>query len=158
MKTIWKIIGFLVLFIVVAFSGEIGKMVGKTSVEKYYKGKHDTEINTTLKKTSKEINSQLPMMVDDETRLDTTIVLDKQLYYKYTLVNVKPDDITDDFLTKELEPVLIKNVCANKDVQLQFKIGVAYNYIYHDNTGGQISMIKIDADKCQGFTIKEKST
>ncbi len=107
MKTIWKVVGFIVFILVISFAGTIGKLVGKSTVGNYYEGKHDAEIKETLLKTSKEINSQLPIMVDDETRLDTTLVLDKQLYYKYTLVNIKPNEITGEW---EYPPKIVPNV------------------------------------------------
>ncbi|MBI4686905.1 MAG: hypothetical protein HY756_03875 [Nitrospirae bacterium] len=91
--TLGKISAFIVLLVVMAFAGEIGKMVGKSTVNKYETGKKDSTINSILLETSKELNAQLPMMVDEETRLDVTMVMGKQLNYKYTLVNLKVEDI-----------------------------------------------------------------
>ena len=45
-------------------------------------------------------------MVDEETRLDVTMVMGKQLYYKYTLVNLKAEDIDKTLLISNLEPAL----------------------------------------------------
>ena len=143
-----KIAAVIVLLVVMAFAGEIGKMMGKSTVNKYDAGKKDAEINALLIKTSKGLNAQLPMMVDEETRLDVTMVLGKQLNYKYTFVNLKAEDIDNSLLQSNMEPLLKNNLCSNDSMKLLLKNGVSYNYLYSGKNGNLIGTITIDAAKC----------
>ena len=147
--TIGKISGVIVLLVVMAFAGEIGKMVGKSTVNKYETGKKDATVNSILLKTSKELNAQLPIMVDEETRLDVTMVMGKQLYYKYTLVNLKAEDIDKTLLISNLEPALKNNLCKNDQIKFLLENGVEYKYLYSDKLGNLIGTIEIDSTKCK---------
>ena len=149
MKTFSKVMAVIGILLIIVFAKGIGKIVGKSTVDHYNEGKIDTAIEQTLLETSKKINAQLPMMVDKETRLDSTICAGKHLNYKYTLINVTENDIDKKVFVNEVKSILVKNQCGNEKMVKMLKMDVRYNYVYQDRDGfllGTISVSKSDCD------------
>jgi hypothetical protein len=69
------------------------RQLGFRSGTNYNQGKLEGAIEEILMETSKQINVQLPIMVDKETRLDTTMCVGKHMSYKYTMINLSEKDI-----------------------------------------------------------------
>jgi hypothetical protein len=150
LKTLGKICAVIGLLIVIAFAGAIGKNIGRSTAKEYEKEKLDVAIEKELIKTSQQINKQLPMMVDSETRLDTTICTGKNVAYKYTMINLSEKDLDINAFIKEIKPMLLKNQCSNENMVKMLKIGVQYSYMYQDRNGTLVTAININKNDC-GF-------
>lgn len=150
MKTLGKIGAVIGLLIVVAFAGAIGKNIGKSTVKNYEQGKLEGAIEETLIATSQQINKQLPMMIDSETRLDTTMCAGKHVAYKYTMINLTEKDIDKIAFTNEIKTMLMKNQCSNENMIKMLKMGVQCNYMYQDRNGILLATININKSHC-GF-------
>ena len=148
MKTLGKVAGIIGLLLVIAFAGSIGKIIGKSTVKNYEQGKADAAIEEILTETSKKINSQLPIMVDQETRLDTTICYGTQMYYKYTMVNYSKNDLDTEAFQNEMTTMLAKNQCNNENMVKMLRMGVTYYYNYFDKNGILIATINISKKNC----------
>ncbi len=148
MKTFKIILGVIIIIIVIGFSEQIGKKFGKSVAINNYEGEKESELHEMLLKKSKELNSQLPMMIDEETRADITIVQGATMYYKYTMINVDADKINSAKFENEIKSNLIKNICSTEDTVTTLKAGVQYSFIYHDKNGNPIAIITIPYDKC----------
>ncbi|WP_067587339.1 DUF2569 domain-containing protein [Endozoicomonas ascidiicola] len=94
-----------------------------------YESERDS-INNVLAKTAKQINMNLPMMVDEETRLDLTMGLDHSFLYKYTLVNFKADELDSEYLYSVMKPMLTENVCTNEDMKVFLELNIPVEYAY----------------------------
>lgn len=100
--------------------------------------------------TSKEINEKGVIMVDRDTRLDSTSVIKDPLtlVYYYTIVTVDKDSITID--TNEAEKALSKqtqeNVDASPEMEDFRKHSIFLKYTYKDKKGKYLF----------DFTIKPK--
>ncbi len=99
---------------------------------------------------SQQINKQLPMMVDSETRLDTTICAGKHVLYKYTMIGLSAKDLDIISFNDEIKTMLVKNQCSNENMVKMLKFGVQYSYMYQDRDGNLITTINIDKRAC-GF-------
>jgi hypothetical protein len=150
MKTVWTVLGGIGLVLVILFSGAIGKLVGKGAVDSYYSGKKEGFIDEALLKTASEINSKLPMMVDSETRLDSTVGLNKSFRYNYTLINYASSSVSASELNSALGQKLINNVCTSKEMQVFVKNGVTVSYAYFGNDGNQVTIISVAPSQCGG--------
>lgn len=150
MNTVWKVLGGIGLALVIIFSGAIGKLVGKGAVDSYYSGKKEGFIDEALLKAASEINSKLPMMVDSETRLDSTVGLTKSFRYNYTLINYASSGVSASDLNSGLSQKLINNVCTNKEMQIFVKNGVTVSYAYFGNDGKQVTIISVAPSQCGG--------
>lgn len=148
MNMIWKVLGFAVLLVVVAFAGIIGKFVGKSTTERFIEGKQSAEIDTVLLKTAEEINKKLPMMVDQDTRLDTTIGYGKKFRYNYTMVTFAAEDIDPNLLENEFVPLVRNRACSTEQMKMFFKNGVTVDYSYSDKTGKHFKTISVTPGHC----------
>lgn len=148
MKTLGTVAGIIGLLIVIAFAGSIGKIIGKSTVKNYEQGKADGAIEEILIEITKKINSQLPIMVDPETRLDTTICYGKQMHYKYTMVNYSENELDKEAFQNEMATMLAKNQCNNENMVKMLKMGVKYYYNYFDKNGILIATIIISKKNC----------
>jgi len=62
-------------------------------------------------KTAGEMNKNLPVMLDSETRLDSVSALPENIFqYNYTLINISSDSLDIAGFQNYLEPMLINNV------------------------------------------------
>lgn len=108
----------------------------------------ETELENKILQTAKQINSQLPIMVDKETRLDTVMATGKQFHYKYTMVNVTEKEINKKDFLRYAKSHLIKNQCGNNDIKKMLKAGVSYNYVYQDKKGNLIGSVVMKKESC----------
>jgi hypothetical protein len=138
MKTLGKIVGVIGLLIIIAFTGAIGENNGKL----------DAAIEEKLLETTKQINSQLPIMTDQETRLDTVMCFGKQMHYKYTMINASENELDKEAFLKNIKISLIKNHCRNENPVQMLKMGVTYYYNYFDKNGVLIGAINISKQDC----------
>ncbi|MBF0229503.1 MAG: hypothetical protein HQK63_07925 [Desulfamplus sp.] len=138
MKTLGKIVGVIGLLTIIAFTGAIGEN----------KGKFDVAIEEELIETTKQIKSQLPIMVDQETRLDTLMCLEKQMHYKYTMINASENELDKEAFLNNIKKSLIKNHCSNENPIKMLKMGVTYYYNYFDKNGVLIGTINIRKQNC----------
>ena len=67
--------------------------IGESKSQSSDRNNRENELENKILQTAKQINSQLPIMVDKETRLDTVIATGKQFHYKYTMVNLTEKEI-----------------------------------------------------------------
>lgn len=144
MKILGKVAAVIAILLVFASI----KVFGKLAVKTYNQSKVEVTIEKTLLETSRQINAQLPTMVDKETRLDSTMCLGKQLHYKYTMINVSENDIDKEAFKNEITSMLVKNQCNNDSMVKMLKLGVEYFYIYFDKNGSLIAAINISKNNC----------
>ena len=149
MNLIWKIVGGAAVLIVVVFSGEIGKMVGKSTSERFFEGKKESELNSVLMQAASQINKNLPIMVDTETRLDATVGINKQFRYNYTLVNYTAEELDPNAIIEAMEEKIINSVCTTKEMEVFVNNGVPVTYAYHGKNGKQLTTITVQPVQCK---------
>lgn len=134
MNILGKVMAVIGVLTVMIFANGIGKMAGKPAVDKTNESKLDETIEKKLMEMSKQMNSQLPTMIDEETRFDTTMCVGKHMNYKYTMVNISDKDIDKKAFQSEMKSMLVKNQCSNENMIKMLKMGIQYDYIltpYH---------------------------
>lgn len=106
--------------------------------------------NNELARVSNELNKRCPIWVDDETRLDNTMVLPSGiLEYNFTLINTVYDSINTDSLKTLIKPILENNYLTNPELEYyrQNRITLAYNF--KDKLGTYVIKFIIDPDSLQ---------
>lgn len=131
MKTLWKVLGLIAVVVLFGCS----------------KNSNDSLDNALLKAAS-EMNKKLPMMIDSETRLDTTTGGNKTFQYNYTLVNYSAANISSQEIHNALEQKIINGVCTTKEMEAFVKKGVTVAYAYYGNDGKQITVISVAPSQC----------
>jgi hypothetical protein len=149
MKTVWKVLGSIGLLIVIVFAGSIGKMVGKSTVQNYSEGKKEGAFEEVLTKTASQINGRLPVMVDKETRLDSTVGgPGKKFTYLCTLVNFSAQEISWQHFSSTLSPNIRNSVCSSKEMEVFVKNGVQVVYNYRGKNGVIVGDIVVNPSDC----------
>jgi len=99
-------------------------------------------------KTAGEMNKNLPVMLDSETRLDSVSALPENIFqYNYTLINISSDSLDIAGFQNYLEPMLINNVKTNPEMKTIKDNNTTLSYNYQDKHGNLIFKIDITADQ-----------
>ena len=140
--------GIIGLALAIVFASSIGHRIIESAINEFEQGKPDGAIEETLASLSKKVNGQLPLMIDPETRLDTTICVGKQMHYKYTMVNFDKNQFSQNTFQIEMKAMLKRNQCGDEKVLELLEKGVEYFYMYFDKNGNNIATIKISKRVC----------
>ncbi len=104
-------------------------------------------IEKKLVKASNEVNQRCPILLDKETRLDTTVAgPGKKFTYFYTLIHVSSADVPDGGKEKFIDamrPRIVNNVRTNKDLQPFRDVKVKMVYIYKTNDNKEFARIPV---------------
>lgn len=107
------------------------------------------DIDEELVKVSENINANLPMMVDKDTRLDKTLgESGKKFTYFYTFPSHTSSDIDSQALRDAIAPIVRSSFCNSNDMHHFIKKGVTTNYIYHGNDGAEVTRIVVAPTDC----------
>ena len=148
MKKIWQALGAIGVVVVVVFAGGIGKLVGSSTSERFFEGKREAELNSVLMRAASELNKNLPMMIDSETRFDSSVGINKQFRYNYTLINYAAEDLDPSAIQSTMEPKLKNTVCTTKEMEVFVKNNVPVTYAYHGKNGTQVAVITVQPSAC----------
>jgi len=124
-------------------------LVAGVLVQDYFKSQKnkppsEDDIFKELMEIAIQVNSTLPVMVDKETRLDTSFPLQgRVIVYKYTLINYLVEDIDTMMLVKELKPKLVNVVKTSPQMSPLRELNVTFIYSYRDNESKHICNISI---------------
>lgn len=152
MKNLLALLGVAAVIVAAAFSGAIGRLVGKASTDSYFASKSAATIDAALLKAASDLNAKLPIMVDSETRLDSTLGLNKSFRYNYTLVNHSSATLSAQRLNDALGQKLVNHVCTSSEMASFVKSGITVSYAYFGNDGKQIAILKISPSQCSDST------
>ena len=104
-------------------------------------------------KAANQCNQRLPMMVDQDTRLDkATVGPGPRAVYHYTFPKYTSRDIDANWLQTNLRPEVMRKVCASADMKKSLQYGGIYVYAYSGSDGVEITRFEIDRNDC-GFPI-----
>ncbi len=149
MKLLRKV---LIATLIIAFAGlgmGMGHLTINLIIKNFLEGDSDIKINFLLKKTAKELNKNLPIMIDAQTQLDSTIAMNKQFLYKYTIINQSTEDMNSTAFNKTMQPYLVNFVCTSAGMEVFWKNGVQVIYSYYGKNGKQFTTITIKPSQCK---------
>lgn len=108
----------------------------------------DDEIQSSLIAVANEMNQMTPIMVDDDTRLDSTIALKRSFLYLYTLVGYTADQLDPELFLQAIEPLLLQELCSSEDMAGFLDNDIDTIYVYRGSDGNQITSVTIRASDC----------
>lgn len=101
-----------------------------------------------LMEVAGELNKSLPMMINSETRLDTTVALPgKILQYHCTLINQEKKDIDIPELKEMMRPSMIQTLRTSPQMNIFRKEKVMMEYHYKDKNGEYLFTIPITPEQ-----------
>ncbi|EGQ7649823.1 TPA: DUF2569 domain-containing protein [Vibrio alginolyticus] len=105
-------------------------------------------IEDRLNQLTNDMNRELPIMLDSETKLDAVYTESNNLQYRYSLVNYSVSDIDANALNKNMRPSLLQTACSNSATLTFMQEGVIVSYTYYDKLGKLITSIQINSSDC----------
>lgn len=123
--------------------GAVGNAVGKSSGQRM-------TVDEALVKVGDQVNKQLPMTVDRDTRLDSTQAGPGRAFsYHYTLVTAQANEIDKTEFHRAMSSRLLNSVCSNPDMQIFFKNGVIVSYSYRGRDYHHVTKVVITPRDCK---------
>jgi hypothetical protein len=125
-------------------AGVVGGVVGFLVVSAmFHNGEDQGSLDANLNRVADELNKKLPMMVDEQTRLDQVSAKTGTLIYSYSLPNENKGDVDFSTLQKKLRPNIIANYRDNQAMKELRKWNVGLDYQYKDKNGETIGEILV---------------
>jgi len=107
----------------------------------------NSDFEAQMKEAALELNKQLPMNIDDVTRLDSATVVSKSRFaYHYTLNNVAKSEVNLDTVAKYIKPGIIENIKTSPEMAPYRKNKITMDYVYYDKDGSLVTTISVTPD------------
>ena len=153
MKKLLTASAWIVIFLATIIGGGIGKLVGKAASTTDSPQQIEAKLIEGFTMAATSVNQKLPMMVDQNTRLDKmTVGPGPRAVYHYTFPTYTSIDIDANLLQTNLKPEVTRKVCASDDMKKSIQYGGIYVFEYSGNDGIQITSFQIDRNDC-GYKI-----
>lgn len=128
--------------------GLVMTMFGTNLSLAYFNKKEVVSIEAQLASVAKQQSKKLPMMIDDETRLDSMTAAGKTMSYKYTLTQYSADQIKKGEALKHIENDMVTSQCLNKDILAMLDMDVSNHYNFFGKNGYPITTIILSKEVC----------
>lgn len=144
-------LGAIAVLIVASIAGQMAKeMIRPTQLS----------LVDSLTQASQKVNSSLPRMIDNVTRLERTAVgPGNRFTYMNTLVNYPGPEQSDLDFKEGIESarmLLTQQVCSKKEMEPMISTGAEIVYSYQDKSGAALFDVVITKDKCtKGMTLED---
>lgn len=103
-----------------------------------------------LQMTAKMINSSLPMMIDENTRWDSTSVEPgKILRYDLTLINNSAKDFYSSMFISNIRKSVTNDICKTPATQIFSDKGATLSFNYYDRSHNLITKVEVDPKDCR---------
>lgn len=108
----------------------------------------ENDLSLVLQGSARMLNRHLPVMVDQDTRLDKASSEGNTLIYHYALVNYMSSELDPTSLEQNLTPMLAQQTCSMPNLRPIVDQGGSISYRYSGNDHKQILSIMIDKSAC----------
>ena len=119
-----------------------------------YAGSFNQDVSSTLLSMSKEINKNLPVRIDSEKTLETTVTIKNVLIFKYKITddsNFRNPRFNINKYTYHLRNSLGESTCKDKETFSLLKRGASYNYIFINRYGQKLVDFTLDEKECSNY-------
>lgn len=150
-KKLLSTLSLIAVLIAAVIGGGIGKMIGKAAMTPAIPSPEQIEekLIEGFTTAARQYNTKLPMMVDNDTRLDSvTVGPGPRVNYHYTFPNYTSKDIEPNWLRENLLPEVKNKVCASKDMRLSLELGGIYVFSYAGSDGIGMDKFEFDRNDC----------
>lgn len=132
----------LAVMVALAVSGE---MAGRAASDHLL----SPDIDAMLVQVASKMNERLPMMLDEQTRLDATVGGPGRTFtYLYSLPSYASTDIDGENLHGVIVDGVRQKECTSPEMRKLFEKGVTANFIYRGNDGIEITRTTVTPADC----------
>jgi len=142
---------FIAILIAKGIGGQVGREVGQAAVSpsKPTPFEVETALIEGFTRAAKQYNQRLPMMLDQDTRLDkASVEPGPRAVYHHTFPRYSSREIDANLLRTNLRPDIMLQVCASEEMKTSLQYGGIYVYAYSGNDGIEITRFEIDRNDC----------
>ena len=107
-----------------------------------------TDPNIAMKKDISKLNKPLPRMIDNDTRLENVALVDKDIYFNYTMVNLLTADVDIAKVESIIAPNIKSTQCQDAGLRPILNEGRKLVYVYMDKEGKLITKITVSKEDC----------
>lgn len=142
------------LILIKVLGGAIGGSVAESYLDS---NKQDRDMDNQaqaieiLSESISDIKKDLPITVDEITTLEKIDLIGLNIIYEYKLKLVGLSTNERETIGFEMKNENTKVACENTDIVKALKIGVSYQYNYHDLDGLEVPGFKVTQDICNNF-------
>jgi len=124
--------------------------LGKTaSVASRSGSASQASIEAALRTMVNEANRGMPMLLDQDTRMDSMVAGPGALLtYMYTITTLRAAENDRQILERHIHGPIKLGVCSAPDLQEFFKYGVTLRYFYRGSDGGYVAQGDITPKDC----------
>lgn len=108
----------------------------------------NNDLALVLQGTAKMTNKQLPIMVDDETKLERVSSEGNTLTYHYELVNYISTELDADALAHSIKPMVTQQTCSMAKLKSILYQGGSVSYQYNGKDKKPILIVNINNNSC----------
>jgi hypothetical protein len=113
----------------------------------FYRCSTNPIVDKQLDAAVQEVNTQCPLMIDAQTRLDNAFRPEKNVFqYNYTLINLTKAELNVEELKGNLTPTMTNNVKTNPQLAFFRDNQITMSYYYKDKEGNFVMKIDITPD------------
>ena len=137
---------YYLLTAMISFNLGVVATVGIHEYANFRERKTETQRKTVLRELATELNQQVPVIVNEDLRLDSADLLSGlALVYHYTvLADFSPAQRRQ--LLQQLRPVVTEGAQSNQNIRSLRADGIDIIYAYRDTTGTWIGRIFLEDD------------
>jgi len=134
-----------ILYYLVAMIFTLALQISCTGEKKPEKSRYEKAMEKkTLANATAKLNRSCPEMVDEDTRLDSVLLLESgHLSYNYTLINRDKASINELAFRTYLIPLILDNVHYNIDLKIHRDSSIIMDFNYWDRNGELITEITL---------------
>ncbi|MFB2637074.1 hypothetical protein ACE02P_03435 [Shewanella bicestrii] len=108
-----------------------------------------TDYTSVLMEVANKVNSNLPMTIDSETELLSTVGFKNSFTYKYKLINYDVAEMNVEMFKNEMIPKLQNSVCTSESMSEFRKMKIVVKYSYSDSSHKEIAEFPVDTKSCE---------
>lgn len=125
----------------------IGIIVGMIAFALSYYGVQQLfkkDLESELKSAALELNKQVPMQVDQFSRLDSASTKGQtNIIYHYTLIDLEKSEVNLDTVNKYIRQNLIENIKSSPELKVYRDNNITMDYKYYDKSGVFVTKISV---------------
>lgn len=141
---IFVLASVVLLFITIAF--DLRKNDESSTKQNETPAYDEQLLEQSLVEASREMNKELPMMVDKITQLTTTTSSENELTYSYKLLG--GNTIAQADFENTLKSRIKNQVCSTANTKQLIDMGANLSYVYYDSNGKYIGKVTVHFYEC----------
>ena len=101
-------------------------------------------IDSTVIQIIEEANKSLPMMIDEETKLEQIAALPgNKVQFSHVLINASNEGVDAEDFASAMGPAIFNNAQTNPGLETLRKKNVTFIYHYSDRNGEELAVFEI---------------